>query len=320
MKPPCLLAASAVAAIASLASLAVSCYEPEPQLGLPCSSQLECPSGQRCVMDAGDGPRCLDSSQSGGEDGNDRAEDATDVSDGGTFPLDFSGAKDDAGSSCAAGRPELFFELSLRRPEVIYIDTFGSAVDTAITVVRGDCEEASDEVACVDDVCGGAQSQGAWSLAAGEYCLRVDGPAASGDGAQIGKLVVVRGENPGEPLPMASGAVSGDTCGDDNSNDADSCGCEPAKDHHYFFTMCPGTAAIAKLDTCGASWDTVLQLRFGSGEGLACDDDGCAGVSAASEITRRVNGPGLFWAIVDGCEECGAYTMKYSLTPTATTP
>lgn len=314
MKPSRLLVGPAAVTLA----LVAACYEPEPPLGLPCSSEMECPSGQRCLLNASDELRCLregEGMDGGGEeeDGNDAPANAISVSRGGTFPLDFTGTQDDAASSCATGRPELFFELELEKAEVIYLDTFGSAVDTAIAVRAGECDEDGRETACVDDSCGGGQSQGAWGLTAGKHCILVEGPAASA-GDPTGKLVVLRGKHPGDPLPMASGTVSGDSCQDDNSNDADSCGCEPAKDHHYFFTVCPQTSVLARFDTCnGANWDTVLQLRFGDGDGLACDDDSCDDTS--SVISQMVRGPGLFWAILDGCEECGPYTMKYSLTP-----
>lgn len=284
MKPSRLLGIPAAVA------LAAACYEPEPPLGLPCSSE--------------DGEE---------ENSNDSPEHARSVSRGGTFELDFTGTKDDAASSCAAGRPELFFELELEEAEVIYLDTFGTAVDTAIAMRAGACDEDGRETACVDDSCGGGQSQGAWSLAAGKHCILVEGPVASA-GDATGKLVVVRGEHPGDPLPMAAGTVRGDSCQDDNSNDADSCGCEPAKDHHYFFTVCPQTQVMARFETCGgATWDTVLQLRDRDGDGLACDDDSCDDTS--SVISQTLRGTGLYWVIVDGCEECGPYTMKYSLTP-----
>ena len=89
----------------------------------------------------------------------------------------------------------------------------------------------------------------------------------------------------------------------------------PRSSHHYYFTACPGSAVAAHIEACGgATWDTVLQLRAAAGTSLGCTDDSCA--NAASTLTRMVTGPELFWAIIDGCTDCGAYTMAYSLAAT----
>ena len=305
--------------IAGAVAMIAGCYQPAPPQGLPCTSELRCPAGQRCVLDAADGPRCngLSVEEEPPHPTNDGPAAAVDVSAGGTFAIELAGATDDTGSSCAPGRPDVFYRFALTKAETIYLDTFDSPFDTAVTLRAGACPAAGEERACVEDSCGRAQSQGAWNLAAGEYCIVVDGPAASPDpGADsAGKLSVVRGKYTGDPLPAAtSGSVRGDTCTDDNSNSA-GCGCEPAEDHHYFFTVCPGVMTATRFETCGtmATWDTVLQLRSAGGDGLACDDDTCDGTSSA--INRTVMGPALFWAIIDGCTECGEYTMKYTLTP-----
>jgi hypothetical protein len=55
----------------------------------------------------------------------------------------------------------------------------------------------------------------------------------------------------------------------------------------------------------------VLQLRNNADTSQGCTDDSCSGLE--STLTRNVTGPGLFWAIIDGCDECGAYTMTYTL-------
>lgn len=272
-------------------------------------------------MDTAEGAVCA-TGAIGGEDepirpANDRPENATAIPGSGTFELDFTNAGDEAASSCAAGRPEVFFRFTLPKAEVVYADTFGTPFDTALVLRRGGCADG-EESACVDDSCGGAQSQGAWSLPAGDYCLIVEGAAATSEMSALGKLTLVRGKENGDPLPApsptAAGSVRGDTCKDDNSNDA-GCGCEPAEDHHYFFTVCPQTQVAARFETCGtnATWDTVLQLRAGGGNGLACNDDACDDTS--SMIGRTLREPGLYWAILDGCAACGSYELKYSLLP-----
>ncbi len=309
-----------------------ACYQPEPARGLPCSSELQCPDGQQCMTRGNDPPTCQDRGGRDDDDDDDDdggrprprhdvAGDALDISTGGDFAFELADARDDAASSCATGRPELFFSLTLATAQIIYLDTFGAstatAIDTAIAVRSGSCAAVAGgaEQACVDDSCGGAQSQGAWRLSAGDHCIIVEGPAASAVSSQ-GTLRVVRGKYLGDPLPaQPSGMVQGDTCKDDNSNDSDSCGCEPGEDHHYFFTVCPRDEVMARFETCGGDdWDSVLQLRGNGGDELACNDDSCDQLS--SSISRRLQDPGLYWAIVDGCTDCGVYTLKYDLAAT----
>lgn len=300
-------------------ALLTACYEPEPQYGLPCTEDLRCPSGQRCVANAADGPRCASGSmidEVPTTPDNDLPADATDVSRGGRFDVELGHAKDDLATTCADGRPEVFYQLKLEAPEVIYLDTFDLGVDTALAIRPGLCAAAGAESACVDDSCGGQQSQGAWQLPAGDHCIIVEGPAGASppdDDLASGELEVVRTEHHGDPLPGAAGAVSGDSCKDDDSNDA-GCDCGPAKDHHYFFTVCPGAMVTARFETCGSSFDSVLQLRRGSGNSLGCvDDDTCD--DSDERLTRTLTSAGLYWAILEGCSDCGAYTLTYSLTP-----
>ncbi|MGE0871430.1 MAG: hypothetical protein AB7P03_22910 [Kofleriaceae bacterium] len=327
---------------------AASCYGPNAAVGIPCNAQLECPSGQVCDLAAPGGPTCvittsprddaspdtdsgvikipldafegpLDASVDAAVDAaliypapaNDLAADAIDVSSGGTYSWDSTGAADDFSPSCAAGSgPDVFFKITLAAPEVIYLDTFGSAANSVIVVRTGDCTPIGSAEACVDDSCGTTQSHGAWSLPAGTHCIIAD--QVGDTGGSMAKLKVTRGNRAGDPLTGASGSVSGNTCtSDNNSNNSGSCGNEPANDHHFFVAACPGAHSL-HIETCtGASWDTVLQIRNNANSSLGCTDDDCSGLQ--SSLTETVIGPGLFWAIIDGYEDCGAYTMQYSM-------
>lgn len=242
---------------------------------------------------------------------NDLAANATDITAGGTFTFDITGATDNYASTCGNGA-DVYFKLTLAAAEVIYLDTFGSAANASVIIRPGTCTAFSGApLACVADSCGGPQVQGAWNLAAGDYCVIVDHPGTA-TGMQM--LTVTRGGRAGDPLTGASGTVTGDTCDDDNSNNA-FCGCEPAEDHHYFFTVCPATTVNANLSTCGgATWDTVLQLRRSNNMTIDCeDDDESATCEYQSDITASIDTPGLYWAIVDGCTDCGPYTLTYSI-------
>jgi hypothetical protein len=285
-----------------LAAAPAGCYAPTPVPGGACTAELECPSGLICDQSVPDTPTCIEAPASS----NDRPSGAIDVSAGGRFDFDARGARDDFDAPCAAASgPDIFFRISLPAPEVLYLDTDGSSGSPAIAIHQGGCTSKGGAEACVAQTCGEV-AQGAWRLPAGEHCIIVDHAGAP---PGPGQLTVLRTHRDGDPLPDRSGVVTGNTCNDDNSNDA-SCGCEPGKDHHYFFTVCPATTVTAHVDTCTATWDTVLQLRDGNEERIACNDDGMCGDQ--STLTRQLTGPGLFWAIVDGCFDCGAYTMQYS--------
>ena len=299
--------------VIAVALVIPGCFSPEAPLGAPCSEEMTCPEGQMCV-DGPDGPRCAGVSI-GTDLGppNDHPDGAIDVERGGIFRFDLRNADDDATADCADLGPDVYYRLRLNAPEVVYFDTFGSDFDTAIIVHAGTCEELGAELACNDDSCGSGQSQGAWQLEPGEHCIVIEGSAEQGSD---GHLEVVRSGNVGDPLPARGGTVTGNTCNDDNSNDA-GCGSEPAKDHHYYFTMCEDDAGPVTLATCGgATFDTVLQLRAGDDDGIACNDDACGVMpdEDQSMLTRRISGPVLFWAIIDGFDdECGPYTLTYDL-------
>jgi hypothetical protein len=335
--------------LVAISVVATSCYSANPAVGVPCASGLECPIGQVCDVAAPGGPVCVitlpvrfdanadgpikieqDASIDSPDDppidaapdappdaplvypapANDLPASARDVSAGGTFSWDPTSATNDFASPCASSAgPDVFFKITLAAAEVIYLDTFTSSADSVIAVYTGDCSPIGTAEACVDNSCGTLQSHGAWNLGAGTHCIVVDQVGSSG--GTMALLRVTRGNRAGDPLNGASGSVSGNTCNDDNSNNSDSCGNEPAEDHHYFVAACPGSKEL-HLETCtGATWDTVLQIRNNANSSLGCNDDSCPGYQ--STLTRTITGPGLYWAIVDGWEECGSYTMVYSL-------
>ncbi|HEX5064286.1 MAG TPA: hypothetical protein VFV99_33155 [Kofleriaceae bacterium] len=327
-------------------ALVAGCYAPNANIGAPCPDGL-CPSGQMCDVDHVGGPTCVlpgtggsgsgssEVDSGGGETFYDAAPEDTmtimmpdapdlprpandspanpiDVSAGGMFMWDPTNALDDVASPCAASTgPDVFFTITLAAPEVIYFDTFGSSADSVIAIYPGDCTPLGTIEACVDNSCGGTKSQGAWNLTAGTHCIVVDQVGSTG--GTTGKLNVVHGRRAGDPLVGASGTVSGDTCNDDNSNNA-SCGSEPSLDHHYFVTVCPNSAPNLHIETCNrANWDTVLQIRSNatSGSTLQCGDDSCD--NTRTSIDATLTGPGLFWAIIDGYDDCGQYTMAFTL-------
>jgi hypothetical protein len=209
------------------------------------------------------------------------------------------------------GGVDMFYKITLAQPEVLYLASFGSDFDAVISVHAGDCTPIGANEACEDDPCGSSgQAMVAESFGAGDHCIVVDHGGPSNVGS-MGLLTVVRGGRDGTKLVGGAGTVSGDTCMENNSNDADSCGCEDAPDHHYFFAACPGPMFNADLDTCtGTDYDSVLQVRDANDEELDCTDDSCNALQ--SRLNTPITEQGLYWVIVDGCQDCGPYTLTYN--------
>jgi hypothetical protein len=235
---------------------------------------------------------------------------AIDVSGGGTFMWDVGLLANDFPATCTGGGGrDLFFRFSINQPEVIYLDTFGSAYDSVIVVKPGECTETSAPTACVDDSCNGPDAQGAWNLPAGVHCIVVDAKGSGATGA--GQLTVVRGGHTGAELTGGAGTVTGNTCMADDDNNA-FCGCGPAEDDHWFFVVCPGPMFNADVDTCtNPQFDSVLQVRRGTGMSIACEDNDQCGPTSEN-VSVAITTHGLYWVVVDGCSDCGPYTLTYN--------
>ncbi|MDQ3367917.1 MAG: MopE-related protein [Myxococcota bacterium] len=255
---------------------------------------------------------------------NDTAAGAIDISAGGTFTADLAAARDDnwatlSGQACGLqGGRDVFYQLTLPAPEVVYFDTFGSSFDTVIRGFAGSCAALGAIQSCADDACGTQGSQGARELAAGTHCVVVDQYAStSTTGALV--LTVKRGGRAGLALPAASGSVSDTTTGKAHLSVA---GCESntlQPDVGHFFTSCPGTTTVSANTCSGTAFDAVLSLRSGAATttDVACSDDvtGCGNGFQPRITGATVTGANLQWLIVDGFGQTGngAYTLSYSI-------
>lgn len=334
------------------AALLAACYAPDPQPGAPCAMNADCPRPLVCSPQltcerthAGIAPPdappdatpidgCAPTAEICGDgvdddcDGadlpcaaNDGPDGAIDVTAGGMFEGDVGLATDDVGEDgCGgAGGRDLFFRVVLGAPQVYYFDTFGSTYDTVIRVHAGSCADvgAGDRsAACVEGSCGGAQSQIAASLPAGESCIVVDERAgAQGPGALA--LRVVRGGRDGMPLARGAQTSIGDTCTATNTREPNCDGSNTgAKDHTYFFTTCPGETLRLDADTCPEpDWDPVLYVRRVEGNLLGCNDDACGLGSRLTNVP--ISNSALYFLFVDGYEagECGSYRLDTNLRP-----
>jgi hypothetical protein len=253
--------------------------------------------------------------------GNDRPTAAVDVSAGGQFTSDVVAAHDDnwtSGTSCGMqGGRDVFYQLTLPAPEVVYFDTFGSTFDSVIRLYAGSCAALGALQICADDACGQQRTQLARELAAGTYCVVVDQYSST---VTAGAVVfnVKRGGRTGTQL-AGSGSVAGTTAGKTNVSTA-SCEANTTQpDVSYFFTSCPG-ANTASANTCAASaFDAVLYMKSGvaTSADIACSDDvsGCGNGLQPKIVNASITGANLNWIIVDGFGTTGngTYTLTYAL-------
>ena len=220
------------------------------------------------------------------------------------------------------GGRDLFFRVVLTAPQVYYFDTFGSSYDTVVRVYRKSCAAVgtgAGAAACVDDACGGGQSQVAVSLPAGESCIVVDQRDAAQPTGDLA-LRVVRGGRDGLPLERGARTASGDTCSATNASEPLDQNCDGpgggGKDHAYFFTTCPNETLRLDADTCPEpSWDPVLYVKRVNGDQLACNDDSCGWGARLTNAT--ISNSTLYFLFVDGFDSsfCGPYQLDTNLRP-----
>lgn len=288
--------------------------------GVVCNATAGSPTAETC----GDG---VDQDCNGSDVScptNDLPTGAVNIGGGGTFTVDLVAARDDDTSAVlgcgSTGGRDVFYQLSLAAPEVVYLDTFGSSFDTVIRVYAGACTARTGTPTCDDDAgaCAGLQSQLATQLAAGTWCVVVDQFSSSQTTGAL-TLTVVRGGRAGTAITAAGGSQTGTTTGLTNVTTG---GCQSnstAADRAYFFTVCPSTTMTVGANTCtGTTWDSVVYLRKGaaSSADVACNDDlsGCGNGLQSSFTGAQAVGPGLFWLTVDGyLTNNGAYTLTYTI-------
>lgn len=327
--------------------LLAACYAPHPGAGSPCS-EGPCPTGlvcspasQTCELTAVDGstavlfdaPAAPADSAAPAAPANDTAGGAIDISAGGTFAADLTGAHDDAANNNCSGHGglDVFYTLTLGASEVVYFDTFGSSFATELRVFPGKaCTALPQNGPCNEAACGGSHSQLAMQLPAGTTCVVVD--QKGGETGTSLALHVTRGGRAGTRLGTGMQTYTDDSCanGTDATDAPMTCvtnDSNTAKDLAYYFTVCPNTTAHLDATTCADAtqthFDTVMYLAQEGGASLACEDDdnACAPRTERPDkgdgsILRAVAvpGPGLFWLTVDGYSgQCGGYQLVTNL-------
>ena len=217
----------------------------------------------------------------------------------------------DFSTGCGGAGGDLVFHFSLLVPELVYLSTYGSTVDTVISVRDGECATGA-ETACVDDACGVGQGHIAKVMAAGTHWVVVKAkqPGAAG----TVKLTYQRSTCAGAKEISGPSTVAGDTSASPD-NFLLACGAHGGHgrggaDELWYLTSCPGQTSLT-VSTCGTAFDTAISVKPGScrGRDVACNDDAC---EKASSVTVPLTKPGMWFVVVDGVgpEEKGPYILK----------
>jgi hypothetical protein len=223
-----------------------------------------------------------------------------------------SGSTNNSGCGTAG---DVYYRFTLTAREAVYVDTFGTSYDTRLGFAPSTGVGTIDTT-CVDDACGGLQSQLVRVLDPGTYFVVVGGfasltgpftlrfqhlPIGNGSVTQITTL------SPGTQTFMGTTSGTGVV--------TQTCSRAPGPENTYWIATCPSfTATQYNATTCGAAaFDTVLEQRSASRSANVCNDDACGLQSTIANTLPA--GAGLHTFYVDGfsATTLGAYTLSLTL-------
>lgn len=219
------------------------------------------------------------------------------------------GAKHDRDLPCGAGGQDVFFTFTLTARELVYADTLGATFDTLLAFTDA-CEGgaiAGPEPSCVDDACGGKQSQVVAVLPPGKHYLVLSGNGAGDVTVRFEHAPV--GSGPVAELGAGTASTSGTTSGEGGLSLCEAGGPESS----YWWTSCQAfTGGAFMASTCtGTMYDSMLSLQIPrSPAPPVCNDDACMLQAAIS--TSLPPGAGLHVLAVDGFtpRHKGAFTLS----------
>ncbi|TPV92847.1 MAG: hypothetical protein B7733_23635 [Myxococcales bacterium FL481] len=197
------------------------------------------------------------------------------------------GQQDLWSTDCWASGPEVAYTWSPPQTGFYVFDTFGSQIDTVLSIAQGNCE--GDVISCNDDAAGQfASSAGVLADEGDVLTVVVEGKLPGDTGEFI--LNVTSGSCPEVDLGSVEPHSLLDTTATAGDMLSGSCADEPAPGHVYHWRA-PVTGAY-RFDTYGSKVENVLFIRDGdcSGPELGCsvpiweDDDDDGDESWGSEI------------------------------------
>jgi hypothetical protein len=274
--------------------------------------------------------------------------------DGNGLVTGFIAATDPSSSSpsCGGEGGEFVVHFNVASDGIVYLSTYGSSIDTTLSIFTDtDCTPQT-EVLCVDDGCVDQDGAGGAHLlrqmTSGAYTAVIKAKNA-GEGGLVQLKLHHAGCNTARLLADAgvtTAAVVGDVdTGSARDEQVPSClGTCPAggRDELWYFATCPG-AHVAELTTCGPGvaegtvapgrdntfFDSVLEVRDGACLGPpvdgSCNDDVSEGTIRCSLVTPTLRGngagDGVWFAVVDGCgpqdppNARGGYELHLAIDP-----
>jgi len=215
---------------------------------------------------------------------------------------DTSGATTDLVSVCggAGNGKDVWYTFTAPYAGDFRVQTCGSGYDTVLSAYDA-C--GGTQLACNDDAdCSDALRSkiNLLGLTLGQtVAIRVGGFAAAGGTPASGAFTVVVNAITPPPPPPANDecagaiAISGDTAFDTTSATTSgltltSCNLPTTMYFDVWYSYTAATAGTLKLDTCGATYDTVISVYDAcGGNQLACNDDSAAGSGSPCEGTTR---------------------------------
>ncbi|HEY1100772.1 MAG TPA: lysyl oxidase family protein, partial [Myxococcota bacterium] len=250
------------------------------------------------------------------------------------FTLDGNGmvlgtiAENDASSSspsCGGDGGEFVVHFNVASDGIVYLSTYGSDIDTTLSIYTDtDCAPA-DEVLCADDGCvddGGNGGAHLLELMTGGAYTAVVKAKHAGEGGNVQLKVQHAGCADAHFLADAGDDADVDgnlAVGASRDSTAPSCleGCdEGGRDELWYFATCPGPHVV-DVTTCGddpssdrTRFDTMIELREGACLGRpvvdSCNDDVETGRVRCSQNRSELQsdigaGDGIWFVLVDGC-------------------
>jgi hypothetical protein len=232
--------------------------------------------------------------------------------------------------SCGGRGGEFVVHFNTAAANAVYLSTYGSTIDTTLSIYPGATCNPADEVFCSDDGCGDVGGGGAHYLGVpgdGAWTAVVKAKTA-GEGGRVQLKILHSGCGDARllALPGDDASVTSDVQAEgvrDQTTPTCLGGCGTgARDELWYFATCPGAQRVS-LTTCGPGvaegevppdrdatrFDTLLEVRDGNCLGSAvdgtCNDDAVPGSILCSLVDTTLEGTGagdgLWFVLVDGC-------------------
>ena len=304
-----------------MALSAGACFSPEyGDSAFQCSSEGDCPSGYEC---RGDGLCHRDGTTGGDAVEGDECNEALLLAADTTQTGRLDGATESANYSCGAeGSPDVYYTFTIASERSVEL-SLGSAFDTSLVLLEGDCEQ---EVRCVavSDV---GEILSLDTLPAGTYFVAVEAEAgATGDFSLELHLddPIIRPPNDTceGAIELNTGEVRiGDTLVLALDDDVATCGPDALPDVAYTFKIQPGDNKRAVVSVTNADgFDPVVSLREAdcTGDEVLCSQ---ARVDTVETLDAPNLAPGTYVVWVGGVGASpGSFDVGLELLPAVPNP